>query len=65
MWNFLLVIVIAIVIWMLNPLIHFNPKHDAEVQQKTKQQVQEVENQAIQQVNQAREMQKNEMQREE
>lgn len=60
MWNILIVIIIAIIIWALNPFGHFSPKQDVENQQKTINQINQVENQTIEQVNRARRMQKQE-----
>ncbi|MEI8129858.1 MAG: hypothetical protein WCG95_09630 [bacterium] len=57
MLNFLIVIIIAIVIWMINPLAHFNPKSPTGVDKKTINEVNQVQNEAIRQVNQARQMQ--------
>jgi len=62
MWNFLIVIIIAIVIWMLNPLAHNEIKPSAGVENKTRQEINQVENDAIQQVNKARQMQQQEQQ---
>lgn len=60
MWNILIVIIIVIIIWALNPLGHFSPKQDIENQQTTINQINQVENQTIEQVNRARKMQKQE-----
>ncbi|MDP4121442.1 MAG: hypothetical protein Q8876_10395 [Bacillota bacterium] len=58
MWNILIVILIAIIIWAFNPLLHFGTgPTDNGVDKKTMQNVQQVEKQAIQQVNQARQAQ--------
>lgn len=62
MWNILIVIIIAIIIWAFNPLGHFSPKQSVENQQKTISRVNQVENEAIQQVNQARQFQQQEQQ---
>lgn len=58
MWNILIVIIIAIVIWAFNPLLHSDiiPTNNG-VDKKTMDNVHQVENQAIQQVNQARQAQ--------
>lgn len=58
MWNILIVILIVIIIWVFNPLLHLGSGHVGNsVDKKTMQNVQQVENQAIQQVNQARQAQ--------
>lgn len=62
MWNILIVIIIAIILWAFSPLGHFCPKNSVENQQKTINQVDQVENEAIQQVNQARQIQQQEQQ---
>lgn len=63
MWNILIVILIAIVIWAFNPLLHssLSPTGNS-IDKKTMDNVHRVENQAIQQVNQARQAQQQEMQ---
>ena len=59
MWNILIVIIIAIIIWAFNPLAHLNPKTSlGGIDQETRNDINQVENQAIQQVNQARQIQK-------
>ena len=60
MWNFLIVIIIAIVICMLNPLAHFNEKTPNGVDKKTINEVNQVESEAFKQINQARQMQQQE-----
>lgn len=61
MWNILIVIIIAIIIWAFNPLMRSNlaPTGNS-VDKKTQNEVNQVENQAIQQVNQARQLQQQE-----
>ena len=57
MWNFLIVIIIAVIIWVANPLTHFDPKTPlGGVSQKTRNDVNQIQNDAIQQVNQARQL---------
>jgi len=58
MWNILIVIIIAAIIWAFNPLLHNEIKPTAGVDKKTQTQVNQIENQAINQVNQARQIQK-------
>lgn len=61
MWNILIVIIIAIIIWAFNPLAHLNQKTSTgDLDQKTRDQVNQVVNQAQQQVNQARQVQQQE-----
>lgn len=60
MWNFLIVIIIAIVIWVLNPLAHFNQNSPNGVDKKTINEVNQVQNEAFKQINQARQMQQQE-----
>lgn len=63
MWNILIVIVIAVVIWAFNPLAHL--KSDAPiggVSKKTRDEVNQVQSQAIEQVNRARMLQQQEQQ---
>ena len=62
MWNILIVIIIAAIIWAFNPLLREDFKPTAGVDKKTQTQVDQVENQAINQVNQARELQQKEQQ---
>lgn len=61
MWNILIVIIVAIVIWAFNPLAHL--KSDMPVggvSEKTRDEVNQVQNQAIEQVNYARQLQQQE-----
>jgi len=58
MWNILIVIVIAAIIWAFNPLLHNELKPTVGVDKKTQTQVEQVQNEAIEQVNQARQIQK-------
>lgn len=61
MWNFLIVIIIAIIIWAANPLAHLKSGTPITgVSQKTKNEVNQVQNEAIEQVNQARKLQQQE-----
>lgn len=62
MWNILIVIIIAIIIWMFNPLGHFqmNPGEN-KVDQKTMNEVNEVTNKVQQQVDDARKLQEQQM----
>lgn len=62
MWNILIVIIIAIIIWAFNPLAHVDLKSPNGVDKKTMDNVNQVENQAIQQVNKARQAQQQELQ---
>ncbi len=58
MWNILIVIIIAAVVWMLNPLLHFNfntPK--TTINKNTKNEINQVIDQTQQQVDYARQMQ--------
>lgn len=58
MWNFLIVIIIALIIWMLNPLTFF--KQSAGVDKKTKTEVNSVLDDTTKQVDKARQLQKEE-----
>ena len=63
MWNILIVIIIAVVIWAFNPLAHM--KSDTPiggVSKKTRDEVNQVQNDAIEQVNRARMIQQQEQQ---
>lgn len=61
MWNILIVIIIAIIIWAVNPLAHLKSGTPLTgVSQKTKNEVNQVQNEAINQVNQARQLQEEE-----
>lgn len=60
MGNILLVIIIAIVIWMFNPLLHSSLKPSSGVDKKTINEINQIKNEAIQQVNQARQLQQQE-----
>lgn len=62
MWNILIVIIIAVVIWSLNPLIGTEMKPSAGVDKKTQSEVNKVVNEATQQVDYARQMQQQERQ---
>lgn len=54
MWNILVVIIIAIIIWLLNPLKSFSPRQEIQYNNKISNQAEQVINQTSQQVNQAR-----------
>ena len=59
MWNILIVLIITIIIWALNPLAHLDSKSPiGGVSQKTKDEVNQIQNEAQQQVDYARKMQK-------
>lgn len=63
MWNILIVIIIAVVIWAFNPLAHL--KSDMPVggvSKQTRDEVNQVQNDAIEQVNRARMLQQQEQQ---
>lgn len=63
MWNILIVIIIAVIIWAFNPLAHL--KSDMPVggvSKKTRDEVNQVQNEAIEQVNRARMLQQQEQQ---
>lgn len=62
MWNILIVIIIAAIIWAFNPLLHSELKPNVGVDKKTQTQVEQVQNEAIEQVNQARQIQQQEQQ---
>ena len=62
MWNILIVIIIAAIIWAFNPLLHNDLKPSVGVDKKTQTQVDQVQNEAVQQVNQARQIQQQEQQ---
>lgn len=57
MWNFLIVLIIAIVIWMLNPLAKVDLRPPTQVDKKTQSEVNQVVNEAQKQVDYARQMQ--------
>jgi hypothetical protein len=57
MWNILIVLIIAIIIWMFNPLANFNFKSPTQVDKKTQNEVNQVLNQTQQQVDYTRNMQ--------
>lgn len=60
MWNILIVIIIAVVIWAFNPLKGVNLHQSNQVDKKTKNEVNQVVNQATQQVDYARQLQQQE-----
>lgn len=59
MWNILIVIIIAVIIWAFNPLAHLNQKTPlgGGVDQKTRNEINQVENDTYQQINKARQLQ--------
>lgn len=58
MWNILIVVIIALIIWMFNPLQHISLKPTPGVEKKTLNEVNQVESEAVNQVNYARQVQK-------
>lgn len=64
MWNILIVFIIAIVIFMINPFKNVSFKESVKQEQKTKNEVNQVVNDVQQQVDYARQMGINEMQQE-
>ena len=60
MWNVLVVIVVALVIWMLNPLKPSDLKPTVGVSKKTQSEVNQAINEAQKQVDYSRQMQKEE-----
>ena len=62
MWNILVVVIIVIVIWLFNPLLHLKSILPVGVDKKTIQEVNQVQNEAISQVNKARQLQQQEQQ---
>ena len=64
MWNVLIVIIIAVVIWMANPLFRSNvvPNSD-KTEKKTIENAKQITNDTINQVNYARQMQKQEQEK--
>lgn len=57
MWNILIVIIVAVIIFMFNPLKGVDLKPGGSVDKKTQNEVNSVVNEATQQVNQARQLQ--------
>jgi uncharacterized membrane protein YhiD involved in acid resistance len=57
MWNILIVIIIAVIIWIFNPLVRFSPRQAAESQQKMKNEVNSVLDETTNQVEKARKIQ--------
>lgn len=57
MWNILIVIIIAIIIWAFNPLAHVNLKSPTQVDTKTQNEVNQVLNQTQQQIDYAKQIQ--------
>lgn len=57
MWNILIVLIIAIIIFAFNPLKGVNFKQSVQQTQKTKNEVNQVVNDVQQQVDYARQMQ--------
>lgn len=63
MWNILIVLIIAIIIWMVNPLAHIDNKTPiGGVSEKTRQEVNQVQDEATRQVEYARQIQQQEQQ---
>lgn len=60
MWNILIVIIIAVLIWMMNPLSHSSIKPTPKVEKKTINEVNQVLDNTQQQVDYARKMQQEE-----
>lgn len=60
MWNMLLVLIVAAVIFMLNPLKFADLKPSPGVDKKTKTEVNQAVNEALNQANQARQYQQQE-----
>lgn len=65
MWNFLIVLLIAVIVWAFNPFksIDLSPT-STHVDKKTQTEVNQVVDQATQQVDYARKMQQQEQQQE-
>lgn len=62
MWNILVVIIIAILIWAFNPLAHLNQSTSVgDLNQKTKDQINQVVDRTVQQVNQSNNVQQKEL----
>lgn len=57
MWNILIVFIIAIIIFLINPFKNVNFKQSAQQEQKTKNEVNQVVNDVQQQVDYARQIQ--------
>ena len=57
MWNILIVLVIAAIIFLFNPLKPSDLKPGGSVDKKTQTQVNQVETEAVNQVNHARQIQ--------
>lgn len=62
MWNILIVVIIAFILFMVNPLKWSDIKPSKTVDKKTQSAVNQVVNQAQQQVDYARQMQQQEQQ---
>lgn len=62
MWNILIVFIIAIIIFLINPFKNVNFKQSVQQEQKTKNEVNQAVNQVQQQVDYARQMQQQEQQ---
>lgn len=60
MWNILIVIIIAVIIWAFNPLARVNLKPSTHVDKKTQNEVNKVVDQTQQQVDYARQLQQQE-----
>lgn len=64
MWNILIVFIIAIIIFMINPFKNVSFKQSVQQEQKTKNEVNQVVNDVQQQVDYAKQMNANEIQQE-
>lgn len=62
MWNILIVLIIAIVIWMINPLSHSAMKPASGVDKKTQNEVNQVVNDVQKQVDYAQQIQNEQQQ---
>ncbi len=60
MWNILIVFIIAIVIFLINPFKNVDFKESVKQEQKTKNEVNQVVNEVQQQVDYARQLQQQE-----
>jgi len=57
MWNILIVLIIAVIIWLMNPLKDINIKQSVQQKQKTQSEVNQVVNDVQKQVDYARKIQ--------
>jgi len=60
MWNFLIVLIIAIILFMMNPLGRVHIDSPTQIDSKTQNEVNQTVNQAEQQINQAKTLQNQE-----